>query len=102
MLGMGSVDSVRRLRAEIKKEGKAPNPKPAGPRPKHPTGAEYVSRPEVASWTVPFPGGEERTILHLIKVTFLLFSVISSDKLPCVSPRKRVWLVQYCPVSCRA
>jgi hypothetical protein len=57
VLGMGSVDSVRKLRSEIKAAGKAPAPKPAGPRPKNPAGPEYVAHPAVSSWTIPFPGG---------------------------------------------
>jgi hypothetical protein len=52
--GMGSVDSLRKLRAEAKAAGRAAAYKAAGPRPPLAAGPTYD--PRLKTYTLPFPG----------------------------------------------
>lgn len=60
MLGIASVGALRKLRADIRAQGpsaaRAPPPTPTGPKPKTPSGIEYIKHPAVRSYSVPFPG----------------------------------------------
>lgn len=52
--GMGSVDSLRKLRSEAKAAGRAAAYKAAGPRPRLAGGPTYDAR--LKTYTLPFPG----------------------------------------------
>lgn len=55
VLGFASIPALRALRASSKvAPGSAV--KPPGPRPRPPSGIEYIKHPSVKSFSVPFPG----------------------------------------------
>ena len=65
VLGFASVPALRALRAARaagRPEGGAaaplPPPRPQGPKPRPPSGIEYIKHPAVRSFSVPFPGDD--------------------------------------------
>ncbi|KAG1677801.1 hypothetical protein FOA52_008565 [Chlamydomonas sp. UWO 241] len=59
VLGIGSVGELRALRKAAKS---GPPLAPAGPRPKIPSGVEFVRHPAVSSHAVPFPGADAAVV----------------------------------------
>mmetsp|Transcript_30433 Transcript_30433/g.67516 ORF Transcript_30433/g.67516 Transcript_30433/m.67516 type:complete len:431 (-) Transcript_30433:552-1844(-) len=62
VLGVASVDNLRKLRSEVKRAGRAPATNPLGPRPKPPTGIEWIEHPAVQAFSVPFPGADASVV----------------------------------------